>query len=912
MKKRFIASAVSFAMLFTTAFCGISTPVFANSTGTDPITEKPVFQDMTFYKDSETGHIYTSDIDPGYASAASDGPSPSRAYIPSSWPAGGVSEIRSVYPATRQQHPYGTCWAFAATACAEFDMITDGYKTGGSTDFSEFQLAYFNTHTANDRFGGLDGDTISTTGTDTVNYNYQTISVPRYLTIGGNFVYAMLTAAQWKTFTSESTLPYSTVLNYPFTSLSGSSATADQAKLTDVRFLDIKNDRSSVKQAIMNNGAVHISYNSNDNYYSTDQGETLFYNPNYVGTNHDVVIVGWDDSLSRYRFPADRRPEGDGAWLVRNSWSTSNSSSSSSTYFYMSYYDKALGQTAYSSEYAPSGQYQYLYQHDGAISHGTLNTRGVGNVFTAQGPDNAVSEELKAVMLPLTAQTNVNYKIEVYTGWQSAANPGQLHTEATTTGWTDKKGIYTIPLRQSVPLAPGEKYAVVVTALNGPVNFDLENTLNRYYTDSNGIQQHWFTTTASIDPGESFIVKDGVWTDIYSKGWYTSEQGGYGNVCLKAMTNKSSTYKYTVTYKLNGGVNNTANPSGYLSTDSGSVTLKKPARSGYHFVGWYTDSGFKNKVTAINRNNKYNQTLYARWCSNSNAAVTKIPAYATMTANGSYKTVCSGCGTVKAGGTTYKASSVKLNYTKMAYTGSNRSPVPVIKTSNGTTLKKGTDYTYKYNQSARKNTGRYSVTVTFKGKYKGSKTLWFTVVPKAPATAGAKLHGFNDITVTWAKATGATGYYVYYKKASAATYKNYKITSYRTLKFNNLAGNTKYNFKIVPYYKNGKTNYKANGSKIVSATTLKKLNQPSITKTSDGRVSLNWESIKGATGYQVWWSGKKAGKYNKLCDYSNANIGVTFSVGKNTQYWYKTRAYKTVGSKKIFGPWSDPKAYTLR
>jgi hypothetical protein len=79
---------------------------------------------------------------------------------------------------------------------------------------------------------------------------------------------------------------------------------------------------------------------------------------------------------------------------------------------------------------------------------------------------------------------------------------------------------------------------------------------------------------------------------------------------------------------------------------------------------------------------------------------------------------------------------------------------------------------------------------------------------------------------------------------------------------NNLAVNTKYNFKIVPYYKNGKTNYKANGSKIVSATTLKKLKQPSITKTYDGRVSLNWESIKGASGYQVWWSTRKTASTN--------------------------------------------------
>ena len=163
--------------------------------------------------------------------------------------------------------------------------------------------------------------------------------------------------------------------------------------------------------------------------------------------------------------------------------------------------------------------------------------------------------------------------------------------------------------------------------------------------------------------------------------------------------------------------------------------------------------------------------------------------------------------------------------------------------------------------------------------------------------------------VSWSKCTGATGYYVYYKKSTASKYSNYKRTTKRSLKLSNLSDNVKYNFKIVPYYKSGKTIYKSTKYKIVSATTLKKLNQPSMSRISGGKVSLTWNSISGASGYQVYWARTKYGSYKKLCEYSKKYSGVTFTVGKGTPYWYKTRAYQTVNGKRVYGPWSTAKKF---
>lgn len=82
-----------------------------------------------------------------------------------------------------------------------------------------------------------------------------------------------------------------------------------------------------------------------------------------------------------------------------------------------------------------------------------------------------------------------------------------------------------------------------------------------------------------------------------------------GSVTLYAQWKKT---KYTIKYKLDGGKNNSKNPSKYYVTTS-TITLKKPTKKGYTFVGWYTDKKFKNKVTKIKKGSTGNVTLYAKW-----------------------------------------------------------------------------------------------------------------------------------------------------------------------------------------------------------------------------------------------------------------------------------------------------------
>lgn len=70
------------------------------------------------------------------------------------------------------------------------------------------------------------------------------------------------------------------------------------------------------------------------------------------------------------------------------------------------------------------------------------------------------------------------------------------------------------------------------------------------------------------------------------------------------------TVGYKITYKLGKGTNNSQNPEYYYNEK---VNLKAASKKGYIFKGWYTDSRYTKKITAIAKNSKKNLTVYAKW-----------------------------------------------------------------------------------------------------------------------------------------------------------------------------------------------------------------------------------------------------------------------------------------------------------
>jgi uncharacterized repeat protein (TIGR02543 family) len=73
------------------------------------------------------------------------------------------------------------------------------------------------------------------------------------------------------------------------------------------------------------------------------------------------------------------------------------------------------------------------------------------------------------------------------------------------------------------------------------------------------------------------------------------------------------TTAYTITYNLDGGIQNATNPASYGAHNL-PLTLGNPTRSNYTFDGWYENSELTgDKVIAIPVGSAKNLTLYAKW-----------------------------------------------------------------------------------------------------------------------------------------------------------------------------------------------------------------------------------------------------------------------------------------------------------
>ena len=174
---------------------------------------------------------------------------------------------------------------------------------------------------------------------------------------------------------------------------------------------------------------------------------------------------------------------------------------------------------------------------------------------------------------------------------------------------------------------------------------------------------------------------------------------------------------------------------------------------------------------------------------------------ATTAKDGQTYKKCTVCGAVTGKTVIAKVSNIKLNKTAYTYNGKVQKPSVAVKDSKGKTLKKGTDYTVSYS-SGCKNVGRYTVKVTLKGNYSGSKSMTYNINPKGTSVSKvtAAKKGFK---VTWKKqTTQTTGYQVQYstsskfKKAKTVTISKNKTTSKSVSK---LSAKKKYYVRVRTY-----------------------------------------------------------------------------------------------------------------
>lgn len=163
---------------------------------------------------------------------------------------------------------------------------------------------------------------------------------------------------------------------------------------------------------------------------------------------------------------------------------------------------------------------------------------------------------------------------------------------------------------------------------------------------------------------------------------------------------------------------------------------------------------------------------------------------------------------------------LKLSATVYTYNGKVRKPSVAVKAGEKTFS--ASEFAVKYS-GGRKNVGKYSVTVTMKGKYTGKKTVTFRINPKG--TAVQKLtKGKKMMKVSWkAQKTQASGYRIQYSTSSKfkkdthiKTVKSYKTKS---LKIKKLKAKKKYYVRIQTYKTVGGIKYYSGWSKAKSVKT---------------------------------------------------------------------------------------------
>ena len=373
----------------------------------------------------------------------------------------------------RNQGSCGSCWAFATYGSLESFLMP-----GEPRDFSEEHL--INNH----------------------GFDYE----PCY---GGTLDMATAYLARWGGPVNETDDPY----------VSGNGLPAVK-HVQEVMMIPPRSgplDNDLIKEAVMNYGAVYTDMVWDDSSYNSTN--KTYYNPGNTGGGHAVAIVGWDDNFEAAKFSS--APEGNGAFIVKNSW---GSSWGDHGYFYVSYYDAYFGRRGVLGVVKAEnpGKYVVNYQYDPlgwitSLGYGQ-DTAWMANVFQAQS-----GLPLEAVGF-YTSSTENYYEIYIYVGVaQGQPRSGEL--KSTKSGSINSPGYFTVELDNPVALTTGQYFSVVLKLRTVGYNYPIpsEGHIEGY------------SSSAASNPGMCLISVDGT-------GWEALTDYFDYDICLKAFAGLTPIY----------------------------------------------------------------------------------------------------------------------------------------------------------------------------------------------------------------------------------------------------------------------------------------------------------------------------------------------------------------------------------
>ncbi len=314
----------------------------------------------------------------------------------------------------------------------------------------------------------------------------------------------------------------------------------------NVLYIDPLN-ATEVKQALTTYGAMSLFIDgTTDSKYYNNKTHSLYYYGNGTG-DHYVTLVGWNDTYSKDNFV--ETPEGDGAWICKNSWGTEWGDNG---YFYISYYDKALKKSSAATFiFNNTDVYGTVYQNEfcgvtSYLSPEVGNTIKYGNVFKPNG------DELITAVGTYFESAGEKYTVTIYIDGTEVYKQDGVSTHS---------GYETIKLNNNISVSKSNKFTVEIESKKMP------------FVASN---------RQELPEGTSYAIMGGKKTDLSFE---------YNTVGVKA---------YTVNNSL--GINNIAQY--YVSTKL--FEVKSDLEGAVIEV---SGNGFKKTATVTNGKASFNKVL---------------------------------------------------------------------------------------------------------------------------------------------------------------------------------------------------------------------------------------------------------------------------------------------------------------
>lgn len=418
-------------------------------------------------------------------------------------------------PPVRDQLKTGTCWVHGTIGAIETDIIHDG-KAGTDIDLSEMQTAYYFYNKYNDPKKSRK--------------DYVKLNEKNFLMVGGDTRLATRQLANIVGAIPEKDAPLTEDAGY-VPQDDSYIVSKDSAQIRNAYFIN-PTDSEGIKRAIMNHGGVtadfavvtgkddkgkevYIYYDKNNNSYYSD----------VTGTNHTIMFVGWDDGFKKENFNTvykpELKPEGDGAWLVRNSWGGQGYGFNG--YFWLSYYDRSFTTSpVYANKVcvafdAATDKYDNCYSYNGSPVVYEAPVKKDDTVTVEYKV--AGKEAVKGASFEI-ATANAKVKMTAKNTSTGASVSGTVHTSYA--------GIYTVEFKKPLEVY---KDSVVEVSLRAEGDDGKDVNLVLEWPEDFGIYGNDIAVShPTVDKG------------FYYNGQKVSTKG---DTSIRLYTNKSTDQKYT-------------------------------------------------------------------------------------------------------------------------------------------------------------------------------------------------------------------------------------------------------------------------------------------------------------------------------------------------------------------------------